>query len=136
MNTPHAKWNRSIALTLQNHEKMPDTSICSANTPPPACAKPGPKLFGFVSATMQRWGTEQSASSVFPVCSFGSACFEQPWSVCSAIWLLSMLLIASMMSISPALGHISSMPYVQNAGQTEQPKGMCKASMMISEPVP
>ena len=37
----------------------PETSNCVANTPPPACANPCPKLFGDVSNTVQPASTEQ-----------------------------------------------------------------------------
>lgn len=103
--------------TLQNQEETPVDSNKRAYTPPPACAKPTPKLLGFFSPTIHPWGFEQSVSIVSPVCG-GLAAWKHPGVVCNATWLFGISLMASMMSISPARGHVSSIPYIQNEGQT------------------
>jgi hypothetical protein len=69
---------------LQNQIKMPETSNCVAQTPPPAWAKPGPKLFGAVSPTMHPEGCEQSASPDWPFCE-GGVVWVHPGVVCNAI---------------------------------------------------
>ena len=94
---------------------MPEESNCVAQTPPPADAKPAPKLLGCCSATVQPDVVPQSVSLVAPLW-FTPVAWVHPVLVCSAIWLYVMRLTASMTSISPPAGQL--MPFVQNEGHT------------------
>ena len=55
-------------LTLKNQMKIPATSNCVTHTPPPAFAKPSPKLLAFVSRTVHPEPAEQSVKPIAPVC--------------------------------------------------------------------
>jgi len=103
---------------LQNQMKTPELSNCVAHTPP---SKLLPKLLFDVSVTVQPAADEQSVTSVVPSC-VAVELSVQPEVVWSAIWLLDMRLIPSMISISPSSGQFG--PKVQKAGHTEHPYGM------------
>lgn len=93
----------------------PATSNCVAHTPPPIWANPVWKLFACVSATVHPADAEQSVTSVSPIW-FGGVVLVHPGSVCSAIWLFGMRLIASMM-----LGGALSVSKVYHVSATRTP---------------
>lgn len=109
----HQSWgqkqrdHQSLATTQKAPRlthNIPEVSNCAAQTPPPFCAKPSPKLFGAVSLIAHPFPCEQSVVRNLPVCEEfpGTAKPGLAWREYS---LLGIRLTPSMMSISPWEGH-------------------------------